>query len=91
MHPWIKGIQVCSNVGSRPFPRRDNREIAKIHCHTCNLIFFSRTARPISTKLSTMHPLVKGTQICSNEGPCPFPKGDHYEKAKMTIIQNPLL
>ena len=30
-HPWMKGIQVCSNEGSRPFPRGDNYEIEKIH------------------------------------------------------------
>ena len=30
-HPWVKGIQVCSNEGPRPIPRRDNYEIAKIH------------------------------------------------------------
>ena len=30
-HLWVKGIQVCSNEGSRPFPMGDNYEIAKIH------------------------------------------------------------
>ena len=32
-------------------------------------IFFSRTTGPISTKLGTKHPWVKGIQVCSNEGP----------------------
>ena len=27
----MKGIQVCSNKGPRPFPMRDNFEIAKVH------------------------------------------------------------
>ena len=27
----VKGIQVCSNEGPRPFPRGDNFEIVKIH------------------------------------------------------------
>ena len=31
--------------------------------------FYSRTSEPISTKLGTKHPLVKGIQVCSNEGP----------------------
>ena len=31
MHPWVKGIQICSNEGPLPFPRGDNYEIAKIH------------------------------------------------------------
>ena len=30
-NPWVKGIQVCSNEGTRPFQRDDNYEIAKIH------------------------------------------------------------
>ena len=29
-HPWVKGIQVCSNKGPF-FPRGENKEIAKIH------------------------------------------------------------
>ena len=44
-HPWIKGIQVCSDEGPRPFPGRDNYEIAKIHWWNLK-IFFSRTTRP---------------------------------------------
>ena len=44
-HPWVKGIQVCWNEGSRPFPRGDNYEIVKIHWQ--NLKTFSRTAGPI--------------------------------------------
>ena len=30
-HPWVKGIQVCSNKGPRFFPRGDYYEIAKIY------------------------------------------------------------
>ena len=30
-HPWVKGIQIYSNEGPRPFQRADNYEIAKIH------------------------------------------------------------
>ena len=46
-------------------------------------IFFSRTTGPISTKLGTKHPWMKWIQVCSNEGPCPFPRGDNYEIAKI--------
>ena len=28
---WVKGIQLCSNEGSCPFPRGNNYKIAKIH------------------------------------------------------------
>ena len=30
-HPFVKWIHVCTNEGPRPFPRKDNNEIAKIH------------------------------------------------------------
>ena len=36
----------------------------------------------ISTKLGKKYPWVKGIQVCSNEGPCPFPTGDNIEKRK---------
>ena len=43
----------------------------------------SRTFGPISTKLGTNHLLVKGIQVCSTEGLCPFPRGDNYKIAKI--------
>ena len=43
-------------------------------------IFFSRTTGPMSTKLGTRHPWVKRIQVCSNEGPHPFPRGDNSKK-----------
>ena len=81
-HPWVKGIQVCSNEGPRPFPRGDNYEIVKIHWWNFK-IFLSRTTEPFSTKLVTKHPWVKGIQVCSNEWPRPFPRSDNCEKAKI--------
>jgi hypothetical protein len=41
-HPWVKGIQVCSNEGSDPLQRGDNLKNAKIGCGNSK-IFFSRT------------------------------------------------
>ena len=82
MHPWVKEIQVCSNEEPRPFPSEDNYEIAKIHWRNLK-IFFSRTTDPISTKLSTKHPWVKGIIFCTNEGPCPFPREENYEIEKV--------
>ena len=46
-------------------------------------IFFSRITRPISTKLGTKHPWVKGIQVCTNKGPHLFPRGDNYEISKI--------
>ena len=37
--------------------------------------YLSRTTGPISSKLHTEHPWVKGIKFLSNEGPCPFSKG----------------
>ena len=64
-------------------------EIAKIHLQNFN----QKKHTSISTKLATMHPWVKGHQVCSNEGPCPFPSGDYYEIAKniLTNFKNLLL
>ena len=80
-HPWIKGIKIYSNEGPHPFPREDNYEIVKIHWW--NLKIFSRTIAPISIKLCTKHPPVKGIPVCSDEGPHPFSRGENYEIANV--------
>ena len=82
--PWVKGIQFCSNEGPCPFSRGDYFKIAKIHWQNLK-IFFSWTTKPISTKLCTRHPWMKGIQFCSNDGPCPFPTGGtcNYDIAKI--------
>ena len=33
IYPWVKGIQVGSNEGFRPFPRGDNYESANLKNH----------------------------------------------------------
>ena len=48
-----------------PFSKGDNYEIVKIHLPNLK-IFFSRTIWPISTKLDTKHPRVKGNQGFTN-------------------------
>ena len=92
MHPWVKEIQVYSNEEPCPFPRGDNYEKAKIHWWNLK-IFFYRTTGLISSKLGTKHPWVKGIQVCTNKGPHPFPRGDNYEIAKITLVKlkSPLL
>ena len=69
MHPWVKVIKDCSYGGPRSFPRGDIYEIALINEQNLKKKFFSRTTEPISTKSGTMHPWVKGIQVCSNEEP----------------------
>ena len=32
-----------------------------------------------------MHPWVKGIQVCLNEGPNPFPRGDYYKNNENTL------
>ena len=63
--PWVVGIQVYSIKWTRPFPRGDNFEIAKILWR--NKKKFSRTTEPISTKLCTKHPFVQGTHGFTNK------------------------
>jgi hypothetical protein len=46
-------------------------------------MFFSRTTRPILTRLGTDHPYVKGIQVCSNEGDNPSPRGNNSERLKI--------
>ena len=71
-----EGNSSCLNEGSRgPFPRGHNYEIWK-NVDEIKKKLSSRTTGPISTKLGTMHPRVKGIQVCSNEGCCPFPRGE---------------
>ena len=60
-HPWVVGIQFCSNEGPCLFPRGDHK-IGKIHQWNLKIV-------PISTRLNTKYPWVKGIQVYSNEGP----------------------
>ena len=63
-HPWVKGIHVCTNERSCPFPRGYNYKIVKIHWR--NYKIFSKRTGPNSTKCRS-HSWVKGIQVCSNE------------------------
>ena len=75
-----KGLKFF-NEGSCFFPRGDNYKIVIIHWRNLKISSF-RTTGLISTKLGTKHPWVKGIQVCSNEGPCLFPRGNNYKIAK---------
>ena len=79
--PLVTGTQICSNEGSRPVSRRDNNEIAKIHWQNFKNVF-SKTNGAISTKRSRNRPWVMGIQFCSNEGSCPFLRGDNNKNAE---------
>jgi hypothetical protein len=46
-------------------------------------ILFSRTTGPILTILGISHPLGERIQVCSNEGDCPFPRGDNSKTVKI--------
>ena len=87
MHPWVKETQVCWNKGFCPFQWGDNYEIAKIHWRNKKKIFFSLTTGPISSKLGAMHPWVKATPVCSNDGSYLFPRGDNLEIASYTLTK----
>jgi hypothetical protein len=49
-------------------------------------IFFSRISRPISIKLGTNHPYVKGILNCSNKRSSPLQRGDNLKNAKMGCV-----
>ena len=86
MHLWVKGIQVCSNEGPRPFSREDNNEIAEIHWQNLN-IFFSRTDGLISTKLGTKHPWVKGIQVVFKWRAQPFSRRDKRRNSENSLTE----
>jgi hypothetical protein len=46
---------------------------------------FSRAGRPISIKLGTNHPWVKGIQNSSNKGPDHLQRGDNHKNAKNLV------
>ena len=48
-----------------------------------NLLLQNLVTEPISTKLGTKHPWVKGIQVYSNEGAHTFPRGNNYEIEKI--------
>ena len=74
-HPWVEGIQVCSNEGSRPFLRGDMSENVKLYWKYLK-IFFSRTTGLISTKLVTIKAsLDEGDSILCKCRATPFSKG----------------
>ena len=85
---FVKKAQFLGLISS-PEPKAQvsfsdhNLFVVRRCCKLFTFLFFSRTTGPISTKLGTNHPLVKGFQICSNDGPCPFPRENNYEIAKI--------
>ena len=69
IHPWVKNNQVCS------IPRGENiLAIFKILLQNY-FTNFNKTWYNAS--------LVKGIQVCSNEGPRPSPRGNYLEIAKI--------
>jgi hypothetical protein len=59
---------------------------AENHIHFClyrKKTIFSRTSRPISIKLGTNHPLVKGILNCTTKGSGPLQRGDNHKNAKI--------
>jgi hypothetical protein len=77
----VKGIQVCSNKGPGPLLRGDNHKNVKMVWG--HLKIFSRTTRPILTRLGMNHSCAEGIQVCSNEENCPSPRGDNSKGVKI--------
>ena len=83
-HPWIMGIQICSNEVPRPFPRIDDNEIAKLHWWKLTIF---RTTGPIWTKLDRKFPWVKRSQFYIY-GLFSFQKGDFFSLLISVMVQN---
>jgi hypothetical protein len=54
-YPWVKGIQLYSNIGPGPVQRGDNHKNVK-KMGWGQLRIFSRTTWPILTRLGIDHP-----------------------------------
>ena len=67
-HPGVNGVSSLFNQRILPYFQGD---IIKNSENTCTLMKFKnllQTIGPILTKLGTMHPWLKGIQVCSNDG-----------------------
>jgi hypothetical protein len=78
--PWGVGHGILKK-GERLCPKGDNSKRVKLHLQFLKI--FSRTSRPISIKLGTNHPSVKGILNCSSKGTDTFQRGDNHKIAKM--------
>ena len=76
-HSWMKGIQIYSNEGPCPFPRRDNSKKAYIHWGNFKIFFSIQTTGPIQLNLAQSILRVKGIQICSDVRPNFVSRGDN--------------
>ena len=63
------------------FQKGNNHEIAKIHWGNLLLQYHLTLSTILGTKKKNLW--LKGIQVCSNEGPRFFPRGDNYEIAKI--------
>ena len=72
MHSWVKGVQVCSNEGTWPFPRRDHSTIVKMCWQYFNTYSQEWLDQFQSNLAQSIDPWVIRIQVCSSEGPCPF-------------------
>ena len=81
-HPWMEGIQVCSNGRPRPSLRRDNNEIIKLYWKYLKILFSISTVA-ISTKHSTKHPWMEGIRVYSNERPYLSSRGDNSKNLEL--------
>jgi hypothetical protein len=80
-HPYVKGIQNCTNKGPGTLQKGDNHKNANMRW--CRLKPFSRSSKPNSIKIGTRYPWMKGIQFYSNKGPGPLQKGNNHKNVKM--------
>jgi hypothetical protein len=78
----VKGIQVYSNKGPGYLQRGDNHKNVKMEWGHLR-IFFSRTTRPILTRLGRNHPWRERIQVSLKEGDSTSPRGDNSKRVKI--------
>jgi hypothetical protein len=78
----VKGIQVCTNKGPGPLQRGDNKKNVKMGWGHLK-IFFSRTTRPILTRLGTDHLWRERIQVSLKEGDSPSLRGNDSKRVKI--------
>jgi hypothetical protein len=88
----LKGIQIYSNKGPGPLQRVDNHKNVKMGWGHLKF-FFSKTTRPILTRLGTHHPCRERIQVSLKDRDSPSPRGDGSERVKVhrNFLKNFLL
>ena len=80
-HPWVRGIQICSNEGPHPFPRGDTKFSESTLTKFKNLL--QNHWANVNQSWHNASLGKRDLRFFLNEGSRPFPRGNYYEIAKI--------